>query len=166
MLNNFELEHISNNYGFDLTVLMKDELIDYKPKNGNYIINLESSSSGDGTHWLAMKVRGKKCFYQDSFGIIPPREVIDFCKRITKSHLAYSEMQMQNISTETCGFFALGLLIHLNRTKKKDIFKSAGEYINQFSYDTTKNNKILQSYFRNLPESKGFKLLSKLYSQK
>ena len=100
------------------------------------------------------------------FGIIPPREVIDFCKRIPKSHLANSEMQMQNISTETCGFFALGLLIHLNRTKKKDIFKSAGEYINQFSYDTTKNNKILQSYFRNLPESKGFKLLSKLYSQK
>ena len=153
MLNNFELEEMSNHYGFDLTVLMKDELIDYEPKNGNYIINLESSTSGDGTHWLSIFVRGKKCFYQDSFGIIPPKEVIAFCKRISNSHLAYNEIQMQNISAETCGFYALGLLIHLNRTKKKDIFRSAGEYINQFSYDTTKNNKILQSYFRNLPES-------------
>ena len=166
MLNNFELEEISQHYGFNLTVLMKDELVNYKPKNENYIINLESSTNGNGTHWLVLKIVGKKCFYQDSFGIIPPKEVIEFCKRIPNSHLAYSEIQMQNITSETCGFFAIGLLIHLNRTKNKDIFKSAGEYINQFSYDTTKNNTILKAYFRNLPESKGFKLLSKLYSQK
>jgi hypothetical protein len=73
---------------------------------------------------------------------------------------------MQNINTETCGFFAIGLLVHINRTKNKDIYKSAGEYINQFSYDSNKNNTILKNVFRNLPESKGLKLLSKLYSQK
>jgi hypothetical protein len=60
---------------------------------------------------------------------------------------------MQEITAETCGFFAIGLLIHLNNTKKKDIFKSGGEYINQFSYDSKKNNTIL-------------KILFKLYSQK
>jgi uncharacterized membrane protein len=73
---------------------------------------------------------------------------------------------MQNTNTETCGFFAIGLLIHINRTKNKDIFKSAGEYINQFSYDSNENNTILKTFFRNLPESKGLKLLSKLYSQR
>jgi hypothetical protein len=162
MLSNFELEHIAQHYGFSLTVLMKDELVNHKPKSGNYIINLESSSQGNGTHWLSLFVRNKQCFYQDSFGIIPPKEVIDFCKRIPNSRLAFSEI----INTETCGFFAIGLLIHINRTKNKDIYKSAGEYINQFSYDSKKNNTILKNYFRNLPESKGLKLLSKLYSQK
>ena len=166
MLSNFDLEEIAQHYGFSLTVLMKDELVNHKPKSGNYIINLESSSQGNGTHWLSLFVRNKQCFYQDSFGIIPPKEVIDFCKRIPNSRLAFSEIQMQNIDTETCVFFAIGLLIHVNRTKNKDIYKSAGEYINQFSYDSNKNNTILKIFFRNLPESKGLKILSKLYSQK
>jgi hypothetical protein len=166
MLNNFELEEIAHHYGFDLTVLMKDELINHKPKSGNYIINLESSSQGNGSHWLSMKVSNKQCFYQDSFGIIPPKEVIAFCKRIPDSRLAFSEIQMQNINTETCGFYSIGLLIHLNRTKNKDIFKSASIFINQFSYDSKNNNTILKNFFRNLPESKGLKILSKLYSQK
>jgi hypothetical protein len=166
MLNNFELEEIAQHYGFSLSVLMKDELVNHKAKSGNYIINLESSTSGNGTHWLSIKIDGKNCFYMDSFGIIPPKEVIDFCKRIPNSRLAYSEIQMQEITTETCGWYAVGLLIHLNNTKKKDIFKSAGEYINQFSYESKNNNAILKNFFRKLPESKGFKLLSKLYSQK
>jgi hypothetical protein len=35
-----------------------------------------------------------------------------------------------------------------------------------FSYDTTKNNTILKAYFKKLPQSKGFKLLDELYSEK
>jgi hypothetical protein len=57
---------------------MKDELVNHKPKSGNYIINLESSTSGSGTHWMSMKISNKQCFYQDSFGVIPPKEIIDF----------------------------------------------------------------------------------------
>jgi hypothetical protein len=166
MLSNFELEDIAQHYNFPLTVLMKNELVNHKPKSGNYIINLQSSTSGNGTHWMSMKISNKQCFYQDSFGIAPPKEVIDFCKGIPNSRLAFSEIQMQEISTETCGFYSIGLLIHINRTKNKDIFKSAGEYINQFSYDSNKNNAILKNFFRNVPESKGLKILSKLYSQK
>jgi hypothetical protein len=35
MLNNFELEHIAQHYNFPLAVLMKDELVNHKPKSGN-----------------------------------------------------------------------------------------------------------------------------------
>jgi hypothetical protein len=166
MLSNFDLDRIAQYYGFPISVLMKDELKNHKLKSGNYIINLESSTSGSGTHWMSMKTSNKEIFYQDSFGIIPPKEVTDFCKRIVNSRLAFSEIQMQNITSETCGWYAIGLLIHLNRTKKTDIFKSAGEYINQFSYDSTKSNAILNYFFRNLPISRVLKMLSKLYSQK
>jgi hypothetical protein len=127
MISNFDLEHISQHFNFPLTVVIKDELKNHKPKSSNYIINLESSTSGSGTHWLSTKIDGKFFFYLDSFGIIPPQEVIDFCKRVPNSRLAYSEIQMQNINSETCGWYAIGLLIHINRTKNKDIYKSGGE---------------------------------------
>jgi hypothetical protein len=167
MLTNFELEDIANHYGLNLNaIVMKDELKNYQPRNGNYIINLESSTAGGGTHWIALHVQNKNCFYCDSFGVINPTEVTTFCKRIPNSRLAFSEKQIQFIEAETCGFFAVGMLLHLNRTKNKDIYKSASDFINIFSYDTKYNNTILKKYFRALPESKSLKLLSKLYSQK
>jgi hypothetical protein len=73
---------------------MKDELKNHKPKSGNYIINLQSSTRS-GTHWLSTKIVGKNCFNMDSFRKIPPKEDIDFCKRIPESTLVFSEIQMQ-----------------------------------------------------------------------
>ena len=167
MLTNFDLDDISEHYGFTLNaVVMKDELKTLSPKNGNYIVNLESSSQGDGTHWLCAVVRGKQCFYLDPFGVLPPTEVIDFCRRIHKSHLAYSTFDIQNIQTETCGFFCCALLIYLHDNPGKDLYLACGEYIGRYSRDTGKNNAVLKSFFRGLPKSRGFKLLNKLYSQK
>jgi hypothetical protein len=93
---------------------------------------------------MSMKISNKHRFYQNGFGIIPPKEVIDFCKRIVNSRLVFSEIQMQNITSEANGWYAIGLLIHINFTKNKDLYKSGGEYINQFSYDSTKINAILK----------------------
>jgi hypothetical protein len=61
---------------------MKDELVNHKPKSGNYIINLESSTSGNGTHWLGCFVKSVLNSVFRTIGIIPPKEVIDLCKRI------------------------------------------------------------------------------------
>ena len=167
MLTNFELEDIAENYEFMLnSVLMKDELHTISPKNGNYVINLESSTQGDGTHWLAIVLRGKQCIYFDPFGILPPTEIIDFCRRIKGSHLAYSTMEIQNIKADTCGWFGCGLFIYLHNNPNKDLYLASNEYTSQFSHDTTQNNTILKAFFRRLPKSRGFKLLNKLYREK
>ena len=42
---------------------------------------------GNGTHWMALKIENKDCVYFDSYDMLPPEEIITFCKRITKSHL-------------------------------------------------------------------------------
>ena len=166
MLSNFELEDLSTHYGFDLIITMKDELVNYKPINGNYIINLESSSEGNGAHWLALKIVDKQCMYFDSYGMLPPQEIISFCKRIRQSRLAYNTMEMQNIKAVTCGWFAAAFLIHLNHTKKEDLYKSANDFFQLFSKNTLQNNKVLQQYYRQLPNSKGFLFLQKLYKEK
>jgi hypothetical protein len=114
MLSNFDLEELSEHYGFPLSkVLMKDELKVVPPKSGNFIINLQSSSQGNGTHWVCLAIRGKQSFYCDSFGVLMPQEVITFCKRIPKSHLSYNDFGFQHIKSETCGWYCVGLLIHI-----------------------------------------------------
>jgi hypothetical protein len=143
MLNNFEIKEIAN----------------------QYIINLQSSTQGNGSHWIALCIEDKDIFYFDSFGIICPSEVTNFCKRIPKSSLAYNDLQIQHIDAQTCGWYCVSFLLHLNRSKK-DIYKSASEFIGRFSYDTIDNNKILKQYFKGLHDSKSLRLLSKLYSQK
>ena len=50
MLSNFDIEEIANHYNIDVKIIMKDELKYMKPINTNYIINLESSMMGNGTH--------------------------------------------------------------------------------------------------------------------
>jgi hypothetical protein len=56
---------------------MKNEL-PVKIKDGNYIINLQSSTQGDGTHWTALIIRNDTALYFDSFGAPPSTEIIDF----------------------------------------------------------------------------------------
>ncbi len=169
MLSNFDLEELSEHYGFPLTqVLMKDEMKSLKAsKHAIYIINLQSSSQGNGTHWLALVVRfNNKYFCCESFGVLLPKEVIAFCKRIPKSYLGYNDFAFQNIKAETCGWFAVGLLIYLQNHPDRDLYDACGDYIKIFSYDTTKNNTVLKAYFRKLPKSKGCPLINKLYSEK
>jgi hypothetical protein len=166
MLNNYELDEIANHYGMTLNdVVMKDEMKSITPRNGNYIINLQSSTAGMGSHWIALCIKDKDIFYFDSFGIICPSEVTNFCKRIPKSTLAYNDLQIQHIDAQTCGWFCIIFLLHLNRSNQ-DIYKSASEFIGRFSYDTIHNNKILKKYFKGLSDSIGLRLVSKLYSQK
>jgi hypothetical protein len=168
MLSNFDLKELSEHYGFPLTqVLMKDEMKSLKPpKNGNYIINLQSSTQGNGTHWICLAIRGKNSFYCDSFGVLMPQEIIAFCKKIPKSHLGYNDFGFQHIKSETCGWYCVGLLIHIQNNPDMDLYKASNEFIKMFAYDTKDNNGILKAYFRKLPQSKGCPIINKLYSEK
>ena len=78
MLSNFDIEEIALFYKIDIVVIIKDELPKIKPISGNYIINIESSKDGNGTHWMALKIEDFDCVYCDSYGHLPPKEIIAF----------------------------------------------------------------------------------------
>ena len=71
MLSNFDIEEIANHYQIPIVVVMKDELKNIKLINTNYIVNLESSKDGNGTHWMGLKIENKECVYFDSYGMLP-----------------------------------------------------------------------------------------------
>ena len=169
MLSNFDIENIANYYNIPIVVLMKDELKKIKSNDCNYIINLESSNDGNGTHWLALKIENRDCAYFDSYGMLPPEEIISFCKRIQKSHLSYNTKEIQDLSAQTCGFYAMAFLIFLNSNNNNNhnLYQKSSSFSNLFSSNTKLNNKILQQFYLHLPtHSSNLQILNKLYRQK
>ena len=55
-------------------IFMKDELPS-KLTKGFYIINLQSSTEGNGTHWVALYYNPVCSYYFDAFGFIAPLEI-------------------------------------------------------------------------------------------
>ena len=166
MLSNFDIEEIANYYNVNVIILMKDELKNMNPINTNYIVNLESSKDGNGTHWMALKIENKDCVYFDSYGMLPPEEIITFCKRITKSHLSYNTKEIQDFKATTCGFFSIAFIIFLHINSSDNLYKKSSSFSDLFSLDTKLNNKKLKKFFRLLPNESTLPILKKLYSQK
>ena len=148
MLSNFDIEEIANYYNINVIIVMKDELKYMKPINTNYIINLESSKDGNGTHWMGLKIENKECVYFDSYGMLPPEEIITFCKRISKSHLAYNTKEIQDFKAKTCGFFAIAFIIFLHINSSDNLYEKSSSFSDLFSLDTKLNNKKLKKFFR------------------
>ena len=71
-------------------VVYKERLQFLKSMPGNYIINMNDAVDG-GSHWVALYLTTKQAFYFDSFGIMPPLDVIDFVKRMGIHLLVYSD---------------------------------------------------------------------------
>ena len=147
---------------------MNDELIKIEPISRNYITNLESSKDGNGTHWMALRIEDFDCVYFDSYGYLPPKKIITFCKRIHNSQLAYNTKEIQNLSTVTCGFYALAFLLFLHFKKQiiSDIFSRSSAFSKLFYNNTKNNNKNLQLFYRESPDSSNLQIIKKLYNQK
>jgi len=134
-------------------VYMKDELKLIPAINGNYIINLDSSSTGrNGTHWTCLILNDKlgNVFF-DSFGCIPSLEVIDFIKRSKLKTYGYNNWIIQDIHSEFCGFFCLAFFICIKKQlKEQNIITSSNNFVNMFVDNTKQNDTILKNFFMNI----------------
>ena len=113
MLSNFDLENLAGFYKLPLIgIFMKNEM-PTKPVNGCYIINLQSSTQGNGTHWTGLFIYKKMSYYFDSFGAPPPDEIILFAKKKKGGHLLYNNWIIQDLKSENCGWYCLGFLLFM-----------------------------------------------------
>jgi hypothetical protein len=162
MITNFDLEKLARFYKLPLvSVCMKNELPP-EPKEGCYIVNMQSSSAGSGTHWVAFFFFKNICYYFDSFGASPPLEIINFIKKKKGSHLLFNNFIIQNIKSSNCGYFALAFLLYMYANRQKSNLKEVfNEFVNNFADDTTKNDDILKSFFASSPLSSSPSILKK-----
>ena len=114
---------------------------------------------------MGLKIENVDCIYFDSYGYLPPQEIIDFCKRI---HNSYNTKEIQNLSTTTCGFYAFAFLLFLQLKNKiiPDLFSRSSAFSKFFNDNTKYNNKNLQLFYRELPNSSKLQILRRLYNQK
>jgi len=109
-------KNISNFRG----VFLRDTLPNYPNKVEMGILNLDSVYN-NGTHWTLYYKNNEKCFYFDSFGHRPPKELMDY----VKNKVWYSTDQLQELGTKYCGQLCVILAEILN--KSKNFIKSVYE---------------------------------------
>lgn len=144
MLTNFDLIDLAEDNGFDLIgVYSKDELPSHH-QPGSYIINMQDSDVGNGTHWVVFKIfPNKQSCYFDSFGTGMPVEVSEFLEPFKP--VATNNRQIQDAKSTYCGFFCLSFIKFFNDFpyKKEDVFEAFDDYLNCFSNDPKQNDKIV-----------------------
>ena len=147
MLSNFDIEKICKFYRLPLvSICMKNEM-PTAVKDGCYVINMQSSTQGNGTHWVALYVHKSNAFYFDSFGAPPPDEVMPFVKKRKGCHLYYNRWIIQDLKSDACGWYCIAFLIYMHQNRNKDLKEVFNEFSNNFLDDTSKNDEILKSFF-------------------
>jgi len=102
-----------------LAVLQKDMFRNIIPQIGAYIINLESSTVGNGTHWTGLFITEKYAIYYDPYGLPIPTPLIKFIyKSIFKLKIIYSTDQIQEMNSVFCGWFVLYFIYFFNHYHK------------------------------------------------
>ena len=90
--------------------VMRDELKGKIPKNKECGIINSNTSKENGSHWSCWYKNGTKKYYFDSFGLLPPKEIIRYLGR----PIMYSTYQVQQIDDSNCGQWCLYVLNRLN----------------------------------------------------
>ena len=86
-LTNLEIDKIMIKYDNYRGTFSKDILPKTMKKNEATVVNLQDYFAGDGTHWVCIynDKKSDKVEYFDSFGLVPPNEVIKYMKTTNKN---------------------------------------------------------------------------------
>lgn len=151
-LSNFEIEEIATKLKLPIVgVFCKDELPSPdKPRRqiGSYYVNLQSSKDGDGTHWTMFRIfEDHTAIYFDPFGLPPPQQVVSYLEQFKP--IASSNRQIQDVKSQNCGYYCMNCdwYFTYDAVKGRPTDECFDDYLNVWSYDPKKNDKILKEYF-------------------
>jgi len=143
-----QLEQIAQKLKLPLVgVYSKDNLPD-RCYVGSFIINMENSDVGNGTHWVMLRIfPTKEVIYFDSFGLSPPPLIKDF----VKGKIAISNREIQDIDATTCGYYCLACDDYLTHQKQhRPIYERFDDFLNVWASNTKKNDEILINYLHQM----------------
>lgn len=141
----------------------KDQLVHLNPQDKFWIVNMQNSTDGDGTHWvlcfcIPIKHRGTDTnVYLDPIGAPPPDAIADFMNRCNEPFVSQNK-ELQNLTSDKCGQVACVMatfllngahIITLNNAEKcafrRVIPSNPGDL--HFQAKTRKNDSIFNSLF-------------------
>lgn len=155
LLSNFDLVSYSKALKIPLIKLLaKDLYDDIEPRVGAYIVNMEDSDDGNGTHWVGFIISENIACYYDSYGMGIPSDIKRFLKRFKKRlTVIYSIDQIQTMKSVACGWYVLYFLYFFTVLHKGDTnFRLLMNKHNAIFSMRNKqlNDRILQKLIRNV----------------
>ena len=165
MLSNFDIEKICKFLKLPLvSICMKNEMPS-RVKDGCYIVNMQSSTQGNGTHWVGLFLYKTQTFYFDSFGASPPDEIMKFVKKRKDCHLFFNNWIIQDLKSESCGWFCIAFLKYLYQNLQSDLKVVYNDFVNNFADDTKLNDDILKSFFSSSSDHNRPAVMNKFLNQ-
>lgn len=113
-----ELKKVAKHYKIKLNAICYKNQLEYLiPDSGCYIINM-ADSGNPGTHWVGLVnfiINNKpESFYYDSFGMLAPKNIIDFAKRWGDLHITRGTEIQQDLNYGYCGAYVMLFLIYMS----------------------------------------------------
>jgi hypothetical protein len=144
MLSNFDLEKLGDVYDIKINGVYAKDKIPENANEGWYIINMQNLNDGNGTHWITfLKEKNKKSVYIDSYGIIPPLEIINSLN----DNYIYNDTQIQALhNDDNCGLYCISAICFWKIQSKKDNENILKQYKSLFSKETKNNKYILKDF--------------------
>lgn len=117
----------------------RDEL-PHQPKAGAYIINLQASKDGMGSHWTSVYLwepagyQSAKAFHFDSFGSFPVEEAVHLMRRWTgnSKHIYSNPYDIQNVNGGYCGQYVIDFLKSIMHNPTKNGFLN---FLNKYKHN-------------------------------
>lgn len=156
---NFELQSICKHLKIQCNGVFSKNELPLIPKSGFYIVNMQNDKDElgntlQGSHWVCCGFLQHQAFYFDSFGIIPPTEIIQFLRSPnalktlnSKNILLYNSTQIQDLHQNCCGWYAVlcCFFIQFGKGYLTQRFKRFTDCFDDV--DLQKNQSILQDAF-------------------
>ena len=91
------------------------------------IVNTDKDGQ-PGSHWVAVYLDENICLYFDSFGLpVLENDIVNFLKPYYQK-VIYNSVQLQDMTSATCGHFCINFIHHVNS------IKSYASFIQSFSH--------------------------------
>ena len=143
ILSNIDLSEINKQFNLRINCIDVQEAFPTKRANqGNYIFNINRGQVG---HWTCCHIRGKQCYYFDSFGCVPSPQILSFIKR-NKLRLDWNTNDIQQLAAIDCGFYCIAFIHYMNTHPHQP--NPIGSFTALFRNDTRHNSRILQHYLK------------------
>lgn len=156
LLSDFDLIYLSNKFNIPLNAVKSKDNFTMDPKEGGYIINLEDSKKGQGTHWTCLIITKDYVSYYDPFGLPMPPDILRFISWWDNDHkisVIHSIDQIQPIISDYCGWYCLyflyfHLVIHKHNIDHRYLLNKHNKIFNL--QNKKLNDLILKKLFKNI----------------
>lgn len=135
-----EIDNLLSNINTFKGTFAKDE---FKGKIHNFecgVINIDDST-GPGTHFTAYvnMPDHDKIYYFDSYGAVPPRNIVKYLKSSGKE-IAYNNSHLQQLQSVVCGWYVIKFIMEMNKGT------SFYDFLQQFNDDQKSNDDIVMNW--------------------